>query len=295
MRFLDRLVVRAFEPQPVVRLEVIRILAPLAIVGFMSSRIAHADDWLSSAGFHPPPLQDDYRQPAHFTPLAPAAAWVVGIAIVISGLSVVAGAFTRWSATAFGMLLAYVTLADRMEAFTVSKLGTVVAFALALTPAGTRYSFDAWRKRGAGPPPELCSGGNVRFFQILLPVFYFSSGICKAKGDWLSNPYVLWSHLHDSYQTPVSLFFANHMPRFAWTVMQATTLAFEALAPVWFALRWTRPYALAYGIAMHTLIGMMFGPVAWFALLMIALLVGAYAPITWLQPTFGLNRGTVSL
>ncbi len=73
--------------------------------------------------------------------------------------------------------------------------------------------------------------------------------------------------------------------------MQATTLAFEALAPIWFALRWTRPFALAYGIAMHTLIGMMFGPVAWFALLMIALLVGSYAPVTWLSPRFG-QKGT---
>jgi hypothetical protein len=59
--------------------------------------------------------------------------------------------------------------------------------------------------------------------------------------------------------------------------MQGTTLAFEIGAPLWFGLRITRPYALAYGIAMHTLIGLMFGPVIWFALLMIVLLVGGYA------------------
>ena len=41
---------------------------------------------------------------------------------------------------------------------------------------------------------------------------------------------------------------------------------------------------------MHALIGMMFGPVAWFALLMIALLVGSYAPVTWLSPRFGLTK-----
>jgi ABC-type dipeptide/oligopeptide/nickel transport system permease component len=117
-------------------------------------------------------------------------------------------------------------------------------------------------------------------------VFYFSSGLCKATGDWLSDPYVLWSHLHDSYQTPVSWFLANHLPPFAWTVMQATTLAFELGAPLWFGLRWTRPFALAYGIAMHALIGLMFGPVTWFALLMIVLLSASYAPIGWLQPTF---------
>jgi hypothetical protein len=64
--------------------------------------------------------------------------------------------------------------------------------------------------------------------------------------------------------------------------MQATTLAFELGAPLWFALRWTRPYAVAYALLMHALIGLLFGPVAWFALLMIVLVVGAYIPVTWL-------------
>jgi hypothetical protein len=68
-----------------------------------------------------------------------------------------------------------------------------------------------------------------------------------------------------------------------WTVMQYTTLAFEVGAPLWFGLRWTRKYAMLYGIAMHTLIGLMFGPVIWFALLMIALLLASYGPIERLR------------
>lgn len=293
-RVIDALVRRAFAPQPIVRLEVIRILAPLAILGFMAGRIAYPDDWLSSAGFRIPDLPDDWRRPASVPVLSPVGARLVCAGLVVSGLAVSAGALTRWSAAVFAVLLAYVALADRMAAFTVSKLAPVIALALCLSPAGARYSVDAWwrrRRRPAAVLPAWCSGGNVRFFQVLLPVFYASSGICKLRGDWLSEPLVLWSHLHGSYQTAVSWFAANHVPAWGWTAMQWATLVFEVGAPLWFALRWTRPFALGYGLAMHALIGLMFGPVAFFAALMIALLVGSYAPVGWLSPSFGRAAG----
>jgi hypothetical protein len=284
---------RLTEPQPIVRLEWIRILAPLAVLGFMASRIAHPDDWISTAGFRIPDVPDDYRQPIYFSGLSPAVAWIWCALLVVSGLMTSAGAFTRVSAAVFSITLAYCTLADRMATFTVSKLGTAIAVVLVLTPAGTRYSIDAWRRARRDPswiPPELCSWGNVRFFQIGVPIFYFASGLAKAKGDWLSHRYLLWTQLHDSYQTWVSFFAANHLPPWAWTGMQATTLAFEIAAPLWFAFKWTRPFALLYGVMMHALIGMMFGPVVYFGMLMIILLVGAFAPVRLLAPSFGLAR-----
>jgi hypothetical protein len=278
---------RVFAPQPIERLAALRILLPLAILGFLASRLIHADDWLSTAGFHPPQLTDDWRQRLDLPPVSPTTAWVVAVCLVITGLASSLGLASCWMATLFAGLLAYTTLADRLEAFTVSKLGTVLVIALATSPCGARYSLDAWWRRRRDPArraPTLCAGGSVRFFQILIPVFYFSSGICKATGDWLHNPYVLWSHLHDSYQTQLSLFAANHAPPWMWTVLQATTLAFEVGAPLWFGWRRTRPYALAYGVAMHVMIGLMFGPVIWFSLLMIVVLVAGYLPIAWLHP-----------
>jgi hypothetical protein len=190
----------------------------------------------------------------------------------------------------FAVMLTWVALADRLAAFTVSKLSPIVALVLCLTPSGARYSIDAWRKWRRDPTavlPTKVSGGCVAFYQFMLPTFYFSSGICKARGDWLHHKFVLWTHLHDSYQTTVSWLIANHLPPWMWTAFQAAVLAFEAAAPLWFAMRWTRPYALLFGLGMHTMIGLMFGPVIWFSLLMMTLLTASYAPERMLLRVFG--------
>ena len=282
---------RIFAPRPIERLAVLRILAPLAIVGFMSSRILHADDWLSSSGFRVPAVAD-WRQPLVLPALPEWLAWAVGIALAASGIATALGAFTRGASAVFACLLAYVALADRLAAFTVSKLSPILALVLCLTPSGARYSIDAWRRHRrdpSAPLPTKVSGGCVAFYQVMLPTFYVSSGICKAKGDWLSDRFVLWTHLHDSYQTPVSWYLANHMPTWAWTAIQAAVLAFECGAPLWFSIRHTRPFAFVFGMGMHLMIGLMFGPVIWFSLLMMTLLVASYAPERWLVGAFAVR------
>ena len=66
-------------------------------------------------------------------------------------------------------------------------------------------------------------------------------------------------------------------------MIQRAVLVFECFAPLWFALPWTRPYAMVFGLGMHLMIGVMFGPVIWFSLLMMTLLVASYAPERWLR------------
>ena len=272
------------EPQPVLRLEIIRIFAPLAVLGFMSGRLVHADEWLGDAGFRVPDLGGDVRQPLYIPALPSSIAWVVVTVMVVSGLLCAAGVRARATAGVFAVILAFVGLSDRLAAFTVSKISPVIMLAVALGPAGSLLGVDAWRrrKRGAPPPASTQSLGSVRFLQLMLVTFYCASGLAKAGGDWMVVPQVLWTHLHDSYQTPISFFLASTLPVWVWTPLQARVLAFEALAPLWFGLRWTRPYALLFGLGMHLGIGLMFGPVIWFALLMMTLLVGCFLPDRWL-------------
>jgi hypothetical protein len=158
--------------------------------------------------------------------------------------------------------------------------------ALLLSPCGERHGVDAWLRRRRDPKallPDHVTWGNVRFFQGLIVVFYASSGLCKARGDWLSRSDVLWTLIHDSYQTSVTVFVGNTFPTWSWAVLQITTLVYELGAPIWFATRWTQPFALTYGLTMHLMIGLMFGPVIWFSLLMITLLSGCFLPARWLD------------
>lgn len=118
----------------------------------------------------------------------------------------------------------------------------------------------------------------MRFLQLLVVTIYSASGIAKARGDWLSEPLVLWSHLHDSYQTGLAFALAAVLPAWTWTMFQGMVLTFELLAPLWFGIPRTRPWAMLFGLGMHAMIGLLFGPVVWFALLMMTLLTAGYLP-----------------
>lgn len=285
-------------PRPIARLEFLRVFLPLAILGFMSSRMMHADHWLGMSGFEIPDLGGDYRQPLFLPRLPnPIAYLFVGV-MGISGILLSLGVRARLSAAIFSATLFFALYSDRLSAFTVSKIAPVLVFALAVSPAGARYGIDAMLRlrkargederskrthRDDSVLPEQVRYGNIFFFQAFIVSMYSASGICKARGDWLDTPYLLHTHLHGSYQTIVSWWAANHLPAFSWNIFQGTTLFFELFAPLLFYFEKLRPYALIYGLSMHAIIGLMFGPVVWFALLMSIVLIACFAPASWLD------------
>lgn len=275
------------QPVPLERLAFLRITAPLAILGFMSSRIAHADHWLGVSGFAIPDLGGpDYRQPIYLAPLPDVLAWALGAVMVVSGLMLAAGWRTRPAGFVFAATLFYVALADRLAAFTVSKISGPIVLCLAFSAAGARWGVDAWlaqRRSPEAPRPTHGSAGELRVLQAFLIALYTSSGLCKARGDWLSRHDILWTHLHDAYQTAFSHAFANLSQPWMWPVFQGSTLIFEFFAALWFLAPATRLPAMGFGLLLHLLIGLMFGPIVWFSLLMMALLLGCYAPVGWLR------------
>jgi uncharacterized membrane protein YphA (DoxX/SURF4 family) len=272
-------------PRPAIRLELVRMFAPLAILGFMSGRLIHVDEWIGDSGFRVPKLMHNGHQPLWVPPLPNDLAWVLAIAMVVSGVFVAAGYRTRPSALVFVATLVFVALSDRPAAFTVSKIGPVIMLAVACGPAGERFGVDAWLRlqRGEEIGPKVVPLGPVRFFQLFLAVFYCASGVAKGGSDWITTPLVLFSHVHDSYQTPISFFIAQHLPGRFWTPMQYSVLVYEMGAPILFSWSRTRLPQLLYGVAMHIGIGLMFGPVIWFAVLMITLLLAAYSPDSWAE------------
>src|SRR5205085_7288412 len=128
----------------------------LAILGFMSSRIAHADEWIGDGGFHVPDVGGSaWQQPLYVPALPSTIAWIVAAIIVVTGGAMSAGFRTRVAATIFAAFAAYVALSDRLAAFSASKMAPMVAIAIALSPAGGRYSVDAWLAKRKDPDLDL--------------------------------------------------------------------------------------------------------------------------------------------
>ena len=284
LRFFSRIDAWIEKPVSVLRIEIIRIGVPLMALGFMSDRIGHADELIGDVGFHPPHIPGDYRQPIEIPPLTPTASWIVAGLMIATGFAASLGFKARVSSAVFAALMAFVAIADPLSSFTVSKITPVIMFTVALAPAGTRLSIDAWQRarRGAPPPDPMCPGGPLRFLQVFMCVFYFASGVAKFGGDWADTRNVLWTHLHDTYQTDISYWIGRVSPAWVWTPLQVAVLSFELLAPVWFSLRWTRQVALVFGLGMHFMIAIMFGPVIWFGFLMMFMLLGTFLPDRYL-------------
>jgi hypothetical protein len=261
-----------FGDRSLARLAAVRIVVPLVILSFLLPHLIHADDWLTRAGFQVPRLPgDDYRQPLYLAPLPSVTlAWIVVAITVCSGLALSAGLRSHISGGIFAAALVYLALADRLATFTVGKLGAVVVIALAISPAGECLSVDHPRRDAIGP------GGTYRFLQLLLLAMYLGAGIAKARGDWLDNDLVVWSQLHDSYQSGIAYFLARHVPRSGWVIMQYATLTLELGAPLWLTVKWTRPAAVIGLLGMHLSIALLFPVVRWFSFLMMTLLACGY-------------------
>ncbi len=273
----------AAAPMPVARLEIVRVIAPLAALGFMSGRAMYAGEWIGDAGFRVPHLPTVAAQPLWIPGLPVDLAWFLVFVMFTSGLMVSAGYRTRPAALVFASTLVFVGLSDRASAFTVSKISPVIMMVIACGPSGSRFGVDAWAraKRGEPAAPAVLPLAPIRFLQVFLSLFYCSSGIAKGGSDWLTTPLTVWSHLHDSYQTDAALLLAKTLPAFAWPQIQYMVLFFELFAPVLFAVSWLRPVGLAFGLMLHTMIAIMFGPVIWFAFLMMSMLLGCFLPERW--------------
>ncbi len=265
-----------------IRLAFMRIFLPLAILCFLSSRLLHPGEWLTNQGFHIQNLgHKDWRQPLYIPTVSLFTAVVICIMTTLSGLLLSIGLKSRAAAGIFTISLVYLALADRLETFTVGKIGAVLALALFMTPSGSTVSLDAWIKNrhlgvNENKKEKRITWGNIRFFQALILILYFASGLSKMRGDWLHHDHVLWTHIHDSYQTLPAFWVAQHFPKRGWHLLQYIVLVFEVGAPIWFLCPYTRRAALWSGLAMHTFIGLCFGPVVWFALLMMLLLIGCF-------------------
>jgi hypothetical protein len=267
----ERFVAWLEAPQPVLRLELVRILGPLAILALLGARLAHPSAWLGPDSFR---LDGVVGAEALATPSLPAAgALALALAIIASGGMVTLGLWTDRAAAVFGSALVYAALADPLSASAGSRLAPAIAFALALSPAGSSLSLDArFGLRRAG---TTYSAGAVRFLQALVAVFYSGAGACKVHGDWLLRGDVVRAQL---LAFPLGRVLAGLALGPAWTALQALIVLVQIGAPVWLAWPKTRPSAVGLLVAFELANVIVFPPLRGLATLAIVLLLAGFLP-----------------
>jgi hypothetical protein len=128
--------------------------------------------------------------------------WHFGVLGLLATLMAV-GLFYRLAAWGFFLGFTYVFLLDESYYLNHNYLICLLSFLLAIVPAQSSWSLDAWRHRkGTGPPTsriQPCYDGTVPRWSILLlrtqvTLVYFFAGIAKLNDDWLmrDEPLHLW-------------------------------------------------------------------------------------------------------
>jgi uncharacterized membrane protein YphA (DoxX/SURF4 family) len=139
----------------------------------------------------------------------------------------------------------------------------VAIFLLLLGPCGKALSLDAWlaRRRSGDPAPAYVPAWPVRLIQIQLCLIYLSTGLVKLRGEGLDPdtgwPMGTWwdgSSIHYvlNYTTMSRWSFADlPVPFWVTRVMTYVSVWWETLFTVLVLNRYTRKWALWFGLSFH--------------------------------------------
>jgi uncharacterized membrane protein YphA (DoxX/SURF4 family) len=135
-------------------------------------------------------------------------------------------------------------------------------FLLLLSPCGQALSVDAWLARRRGLPlSPWVPAWPVRLLQIQLCLIYLSTGLVKLRGEGL-DPVTGWptgtwwdgSSIHYvlNYVTMSRWSFAQlPLPFWVTAAMSYGSVWWETLFPLLVLNRWTRRWALWFGLCFH--------------------------------------------
>jgi hypothetical protein len=199
-------------------------------------------------------------------PFNPAGMYLVFIAMVISSIGIILGAFYRLSAIIFFTLFTYVELLDVTNYLNHYYFISVVGFLLILSPADKYLSVDAWRN------PSLkitrIPLWKIGVFRLQIGLVYFFAGISKLNPDWLFNamPLRIWLPAH------------THLPVIGglmdeiWVAYLLSWVGaiYDLMVPFLLIFRKTRLLAFIVLLLFHILTSVLF-PVGMFPYIMMGL------------------------
>jgi vitamin K-dependent gamma-carboxylase len=197
-------------------------------------------------------------------PLAPPLMHLLFWVLFVFGIFVAAGFLFRIAATAFALGFTYVQLIDVSTYLNHYYLASLLAWLLALSPAGRAYSVDAWlrgfwaRRRSSTPLPperEISAAWHV-LFRVQIGIVYTFAGLAKAQSDWLlhGQPLRIWLGANTELPILGELFTIEAVP----LLMSWFGFLFDTTIVWWLLYRKTRPWAYLVVIVFHVMTKLLF-------------------------------------
>jgi hypothetical protein len=244
-------------PVGATRLVVFRLLLAHSLLIYMLFRWQESAEWLTPAGYHPSgAASGGMQQPVPLLTEAAlpwfGAAYFASIAALIFG---VRPRLTIWLVAA-GTI--YVTLADRLAAFTINKLFVASLLVLALAPPIRTDAAGRLRTRSAWA---------LRALQLTFVLQVWGAGVCKVRfGDWVGHDDTLWHQVQLTFMTDLAAWMVRDLPMWLWALLQHLALGFELAAPLLFLVPRLRPLGYLMGFGMFAIISATMHELIFFAL-----------------------------
>lgn len=239
----------------------------LTFIIFVSQWSYYGAEWLTDVGYHISAKATDTVYPAPYPTLPQWALIPFLVAMFGSATLVMLNLAGRIPKVVVLACAIYIQVADQISSFTLNKLYIVGFFLIAFAPRTVS-------EKSAQGERRFMSAWPVRVLQATLLIQYGEAGICKAyHGDWLHKVDILYGHSVGIYRTEIAGWLMTHMPPIFWVASSLFALAFELFAPVIFAFRRLRPFAMLSGVAMHLVIAALMKDLIFFSLQMITFYV----------------------
>jgi hypothetical protein len=245
-----------FRPVSARPLGAFRIVIGVLTLAHLALVSVDMDYWLSDRGMLQGAEARELAGPLRPSPLQ----WVqdpASIHAFFAGTATIAVLFTLgWRTRLMGVLL-YLAILSIHHRNIPTNCGPDILllinlFYLMLSPCGAAYSLDARRearRRGTAAEPLIVPWAQ-RLIQIQLCLVYFNTAVLKCAGrSWLGGT-ALHFVLHNPEVDRFDLSFLTAYPLLINLMTYGTLLVeFALVFLLWF--RETRPWAIAFGLALH--------------------------------------------
>jgi hypothetical protein len=268
-----------FRPEPAYTLGLVRIAFGVLATAWALSLLPNLNDFFGRDGVVPPGRLPDYQWSLLEVWTSDRAILISWIVLMVSGIALTVGWHSRIAAALVFVLIMSLCRRDFMVLNSGDVLVRIEAFLLAISPCGTALSLDQRRGTGSFWSAQTRPRWPIRLMQVQLSLIYLSTVQAKLSGDtWREGTAVSYAlRYEDMLLMPIPDWLRTNA--LLTNVATWATLVLEIMIGILVWNRRLRPWVLAAGVVMHTMI-MATIAVGFFSLAMFVLYLAFIQPDT---------------